>query len=57
VVDTALEDNVAFRHGGVAEFQRELAVVVANDLDAASFQLREQQLLLDPNAREQHADA
>jgi hypothetical protein len=42
VVDAALQHDVAAEHGGVrsGEIQPELAVVEADDLDAASLQFR-----------------
>ncbi len=57
MIDAALENDVTLGHARSFEIERELPIVVANDVHATALELREQQLLLDANSRREDADA
>jgi hypothetical protein len=58
VVDTAFQDHVATHHrrNWRGEIEPELPIVKTDDLDAAPFELGEEQFLFDADAGEKHSD-
>ena len=55
MVDASLQHDIALRHDRRVEMEREFAIVEPEHAHPAPIKLREQQLLLDPDAG--HEDA